>query len=300
MKFLRHSLALATLALVVVPLSAPFAAAATPSPQCIVSLSPTATETLFAIGAGSQVRAVDTDANFPLTGLPKIRINAFSPNVESIIGLCPVTAQHPSSKPDLVVISYDANDIAQKLTNLGIRVLTQDAPSTVAGAYAQITQLGAATGHRTTASALVATMKRHIAASLASVGAPSHLRVYYELDPGYYSLASNTFVGSLLKQLGLVNIADPKSTSADAGYPQLNAEYIVKANPQLIFAADTLCCRVTAATIGARPGFSLVAAVKNHQVVGLNDNIASRWGPRLVQLVATLATAVRAAEHASK
>jgi iron complex transport system substrate-binding protein len=265
------------------------------SPTCVVSLSPTATETLYAIGAGSQVKAVDNDSNFPTTGLPTKRINALSPSVEAILAICPKTASHPSSKPDLVIISFDANTIKEKLTALGVKVVEQDAATSVANALTQIRQLGALTGHQARANALAAALNRTIKSDIASV--PAHpkkvVRVYYELDPTYYSLTSTTFVGSLMKSLGLVNIADPKSTTADAGYPQLSAEYIVSANPTVIFLADTKCCHATLATVAKRPGFSKVSAVVHAHVVNLNDDVASRWGPRLGLLMNQLTAAVK-------
>lgn len=278
-----------------VPLSAPVASAASTSGRsCIVSLSPTATETLYAIGAGAQVQAVDKDSNFPTHGLPHKRIDAFNPSVEALLGICRPTAHHPSRKPDLVVISYDANDIAQKLAGLGVPVIQQDAPSTLGGAYAQMLQLGRLTGHLRAAQRLVASLKARIAADVRSV--PKHsasaIRVYYELDPTFYSVTSATFVGSLLKALGTTNIADAQSTSADAGYPQLSAEYIVSANPSVIFLADTICCHQSAATVAARPGFSQVSAVVHHHVYGLDDDIASRWGPRIGLLMDQLTRAI--------
>ncbi len=97
-----------------------------------------------------------------------------------------------------------------------------------------------------------------------------------------------------MKSLGLVNVADPENTTADAGYPQLSAEYIVSANPQLIFLADTVCCHVSAAVVAKRPGFRDVSAVKYGHVVGLNDDIASRWGPRLGILMNQITEAVKA------
>jgi iron complex transport system substrate-binding protein len=275
--------------------SAVTARAATVPPSCVVSLSPTATESLFAIGAGAQVKAVDKDSNYPTTGLPTKRINALNPSVEAIIAICPRTASHPSTKPDLVIISYDANTIKEKLTALGVKVVEQDAATSVANALSQIRQLGTLTGHVAKADALASSLKKTINADIASV--PAHptkkVRVYYELDPTYYSLTSTTFVGSLMKELGLVNIADPKSTSADAGYPQLSAEYIVSANPQLIFLADTKCCHQSLATVAKRAGFSKVSAVVNGHVVNLNDDIASRWGPRLGVLMNQLTAAVK-------
>ncbi|HVB71404.1 MAG TPA: ABC transporter substrate-binding protein [Acidimicrobiales bacterium] len=275
--------------------SAVMARAATAPPGCVVSLSPTATETLYAIGAGPQVKAVDKDSNYPTTGLPSKRINSLNPSVEAIIGICPRTASHPSAKPDLVIISYDANTIKEKLTALGVKVVEQDAATSVANALSQIRRLGSLTGHVMKANALASSLKKTINADIASV--PAHptkvIHVYYELDPTYYSLTSSTFVGSLMKALGLVNIADPKSTSADAGYPQLSAEYIVSANPQLIFLADTKCCHQSLATVAKRAGFSKVSAVVNDHVVNLNDDIASRWGPRLGILMNQLTAAVK-------
>jgi len=266
-------------------------------PQCIVSLSPTATETLFAIGAGKQVQAVDKDANFPTRGLPAKRINALNPSVESVIGICHTSAAHRSTKPDLVIISYDANSIKAKLSALGIRVIEQDAATSVSGALGQIKRLGELTGHAAKANALATSMATTIRADIASV--PAHpnqvINVYYELDPTFYSLTSSTFVGSLMKSLGLVNIADAHSTSADAGYPQLSAEYIVSANPQLVLLADTKCCSVTPSTVAARPGFGTVSAVKYGHVVNLDDDVASRWGPRLSLLMNELTAAVKSA-----
>jgi iron complex transport system substrate-binding protein len=294
-KPIRLVLAL-SLCVVALPLLSTTASAVS-APQCVVSLSPTATETLYAIGAGHQVQAVDTDSDFPTSGLPKKRINAISPSVEGVIGVCKTSTAHPSAKPDLVIISYDANEIKQKLTAVGVKVVEQDPPTNVAGALSQIEQLGTLTGHAKKADALAASVKETISADIASV--PKHpgktLTAYYELDTTHYSLTSSTFVGSLMKDLGIVNIADAKNTTADAGYPQLSAEYIIGANPKLIFLADTICCKASASTVAKRPGFSKIAAVEDGEVIGLNDDIASRWGPRLGLLMNQLTAAVKSA-----
>jgi iron complex transport system substrate-binding protein len=292
-KTLRFVLALLLSALALPLMGAASANAASPAkPHCIVSLSPTATETLYAIGAGAQVQAVDTDSNYPAKGLPTKRINALNPSVEAVLGICKATTSHPSTKPDLVVISYDANSIKEKLTNLGVKVVDQNAATSVAAALSQIRQLGALTGHQSTANALALSMDKAIKADIASV--PAHpskkITVYYEIGTNpYYSLTSQTFVGSLMKSLGLVNIADADATTADAGYPQLSAEYIVSANPKLIFLADS----VKPATVAKRSGFAKVSAVTNHHVVELNADVASRWGPRLVDLMNQLTIVVK-------
>ncbi len=301
--FKSHRLTFAVLICAsVLPFVGVTSAQAVTTPQCVVSLSPTATETLYAIGAGHQVQAVDKDANYPTAGLPTKRVDALNPSVEAIIGICQKTASHPSTKPDLVVISYDANSIKAKLAAVGVRVVEMDAPTTTAGALGQIVRLGQLTGHRATASRLARSLDRAMKSLVRSI--PAHpgkvLTAYYELDPTYYSLTSKTFVGSLLKSLGVVNIADAKSTSADAGYPQLSAEYVVSANPKLIFLADTVCCKASAASLAKRPGFSKVAAVKDGGVIALNDDVASRWGPRLVRLLQEMTVAVKGALHNAK
>ena len=290
-KSLRLVLALSVSVLALPLLDSALADASTP-PQCVVSLSPTATETLFAIGAGREVQAVDTDSDYPTSGLPTKRINALNPSVESVLGICKKTSSYPTTKPDLVIISYDANDIQQKLTNLGVKVVDQDAPATLGGAYQEIEQLGSLTGHVSKADALVASLKTTINADIASV--PAHpskkVTVYYEVDTNpYYSLTSDTFVGSLMKSLGLVNIADADSTTADAGYPELSAEYIASSNPKLIFLAGD----ASVASVAKRAGFKDISAVLNGHVIELNADIASRWGPRLGILMNDLTKAVK-------
>lgn len=293
---LRLALAL-FLSAFALPLITESVAGATAKPSCVVSLSPTATETLFAIGAGPQVQAVDKDSDYPTTGLPTKRIDSLNPSVEAVIGICKTTAQHPSAKPDLVVISYDANQIKEKLTAVGVKVVDQGPALTVNGALQQIKQLGALTGHATKADALAASIKSTIARDIASV--PKHpgktLTAYYELDTTYYSATSSTFVGSLLKSLGVVNIADAQNTTADAGYPQLSAEYILSADPKMIFLADTVCCKASPSSVAKRSGFSKITAVKDGEVIGLNDDVASRWGPRLILLMNQLTASVKGA-----
>jgi iron complex transport system substrate-binding protein len=96
---------------------------------------------------------------------------------------------------------------------------------------------------------------------------------------------------------GLKNIADAADKAADGGYPELTEEYILKAQPKIIFLADnqTADGGQTAVIVSARPGWSAIPAVKDHEVIGLNDDIASRWGPRLPQLVDEIAQAVEQA-----
>ena len=250
-------------------------------PARIVSLSPTATESLFAIGAGPQVVAVDDQSDYPKSA-PKTALSGFTPNVEAIAAY----------KPDLVVIAYDPKGLSQALGRLGITVLHQDGAKSFRGAYQQIRQLGMVTGHEAAATRLVTSMKTRIGRLVADAKkAKPGLTVYHELDPTLFSVTSKTFIGQVYSALGLKNIADA-ADSAGFGYPQLSAEYVVSADPDVIVLADTVCCGQKASTVAARPGWDHVSAIRTGSVVRIDDSIASRWGPRLVSFFRAVSSAL--------
>jgi iron complex transport system substrate-binding protein len=253
-------------------------------PARIVSLSPTATELLFAIGAGDQVVAVDSNSNYP-TQAPRTDLSAIQPNLEAIAG----------HRPDLVVYSDDPGELAAGLGKLAIPALAQPAATRLDDTYAQIDQLGRATGHTAEAGRLAATMREEIK-RIAGTSRPERpLTYYHELDKNLYTATSKTFIGQLYGQLGLRNIADAADKDG-SGYPQLSAEYLVKADPDLIFLADTKCCGQSARTVAARDGWGQLTAVRSGAVVELDDDVASRWGPRVVDFLETIAAKVEALE----
>ena len=254
-------------------------------PTAILSLSPTATEMLYAIGAGAQVKAVDKDSDYPAKA-PHTSIDPDSPNVESIA----------SYRPDLVVASQPPNGLGSELGKLGIPLIETAPASNLSQEYAQFVELGKVTGHQAAAKAEVARIRAQVARIVASVPKAAHpLTYYYELDQTYYSETSDTFIGQLLALFGLHSIADAaKGAAASGGYPQLSDEFIVKADPDYVVLADTLCCAQSAATVAARPGWSNLAAVRDGRVLALNDDIASRWGPRIVVLLADVASELKA------
>ena len=253
----------------------------TARPSRIVSLSPTATETLFAIGAGSQVVAVDDQSDYPKSA-PQTSLSGFTPNVEAIAAY----------RPDLVVIAYDPKGLSGALQRLGITVLHQDGAKSFKGAYQQIRQLGLVTDHGSAAVALVVRMKARIAAIVQHARPTGRrLSVYHELTPDLYSATSKTFVGQVYASLGLRNIADA-ADSVGTGYPQLSAEYVVSASPDVIVLADTVCCGEKPSTVAARPGWDRISAVRTGSIVRIDDSIASRWGPRLVNYFRALSSAL--------
>ena len=245
-------------------------------PEHIVSLSPTSTEVLFAIDAGAQVIAVDNQSNYPAEA-PVTDLTGFEPNLEAIAGY----------GADLVILMYDPGEAVAGLEALGIPVILHPAAWTLDDAYAQIEQVGAATGHPDDAANLVESMQARIAATTAKTDAGG-TTYYHELSPDFYTATSATFIGSLFGMLGLRNIADEADPDG-YGYPQLSAEHILAADPSLIFLADTLCCAQTSETVGERPGWDALTAVQDGAITELDDDIASRWGPRVVELVDAIA-----------
>jgi iron complex transport system substrate-binding protein len=257
-------------------------------PTAIVSMSPTATEMLYAIGAGSQVKAVDSNSDYPKNA-PITKLDALTPNVEAIVAY----------KPDLVVVSGDTTGLTAQLAKFGIPVLSDPAATNLTQEYQQFDELGKATGHVAQAKAEVSKIKGQIKQIVAT--APRHTKpitYYFELDQTYYSETSSTFIGQVLGLLGMKSIADAaKGAASSGGYPQLSAEFIIKSNPNYVFLADTICCGQNAKKVAQRPGWAALSAVKDGQIVGLNDDIASRWGPRIVDLLGTVANALKRHSH---
>jgi len=258
-------------------------------PEAIVSLSPTATEMLFAIGAGDQVVAVDDFSNFPPEA-PMTDLSGFDPNVEAIIAY----------DPDLVVLSGDRNDVVAGLDAVDVPTIVLDSATTIDDTYTQIEVLGTATGHVGDAAELVGQMQADIEALAAEVPERDEpLTYYHELDDTLFSVTSQTFIGEIYALAGLENVADAADANGEAGgYPQLSPELIVEADPDLIFLADTKCCAQDAETVAARPGFAELSAVRNGNVIELDDDIASRWGPRIVDFLEVIVEATSQVETA--
>ncbi len=251
-------------------------------PERIVSLSPSATETLFAIGAGDQVVAVDSFSYFPAEA-PVTDLSAFEPNLEAVAAF----------DPDLVVTSFDPDNLlTDGFAELGVPVLVQFSAFSIEDAYSQMENLGLATGNADGAADLVARMRADIetiAATLPDDAEP--VRVYHELDPTFFSATSATFIGEIYALAGVENIADAADPDGEAfGFPQLSAEYILTADPELIVYTDAY--GETPDDVIARPGFEALTASTNGDVLEVSSDISSRWGPRIVDFFETIVKAL--------
>lgn len=246
----------------------------TEQPQQIVSLSPTATEMLFAIGAGDAVVAADSYSNYPAEA-PTTELSGFEPNVEAIVGYA----------PDLVIASSDPGDLVSSLSEVGVPAIILAPAVTIDDTYTQLEQLGAVTGHIADAAEVAGQMQTDIDELLAEVPADAEPVTYFhELDPNLYTVTSGTFIGALYDMAGFTNVAD-QAPDAAGGFPQLSPEFIVTANPDVIFFADGGAGGVVAEDIAARPGWDQIAAVQQDRIVEVDPDIASRWGPRVVDFL---------------
>jgi iron complex transport system substrate-binding protein len=254
------------------------------SPSAIISLSASATEMLYALDADDQILAVDDFSNFPPEAADKMAgLDAFQPNVESVAAL----------EPDLVITDGTNSDFLAQLDSLGIAHWEGAAPASFDDIYTQIEQLGATIGRVGEAAELVVQMRADIeavVAELPELDAP--MSYYHELDDTYFSVTSDTFIGAVYAEAGLENIADE---AGDLGpYPQLSAEFILESDPDLVFLACTKYCGETAETVAARPGWDVASAVVNNGVIEMDDDIVSRWGPRVVDFLQSVGDAIHA------
>lgn len=252
-------------------------------PETIVSISPTGTEMLFAVGAGDQVVAVDEYSYFPAEA-PVTDLSGFTPNVEAIAAY----------DPDLVVVSDDIDGLVGALTGLGIPTLQLAGfeVTSLDDVYRQIETVGVATGHGRQAAELTAEMRAEVESLLAGIDqADAGLTYYHELDSTFYTVTSSTFIGYLYSLFGLENIADPADADGQAfGYPQLSEEFIIEADPDFIFITD--CCGDTAATVAERPGWAELSAIRSRSVVVFDTDVSSRWGPRIVEYLRGISRAI--------
>lgn len=251
-------------------------------PDSIVSLSATATEMLFAIGAGEQVVAVDDQSTYPADA-PLTDLSGFAPNVEAILGY----------SPDLVIIAHDPGDLIASLEAQNVPVISYGSAFTLDDTYRQIEGLGLATGHAeeaVIANELIGTDLDEIVADAPEI--PEGTDYYHEVDNTYFTATSSTFLGQIYSMFGLENIADPADADGAAfGFPQLASEFIVDADPDLIFLGNALYGE-SVETVSARPGWETMTAVEEGVIFELDSDVVSRWGPRVVDFAQSVSDAL--------
>jgi iron complex transport system substrate-binding protein len=245
-------------------------------PDRIVSLSASATQMLYAIGAGSQVVAVDKYSTYP-PDAPRTTFTGYESSAEDYLYL----------RPDLVIFAFETGTLIQQLRVLHIPALLLPPATSMPGVYSQLAELGAATGHQNGARGAESSLARYLSSAARTAGGSGRGKTYYiEVDPTYYTPTSHTFIGAEFSLFGMVDIAD--AAGHGTAYPQISAEYVLKENPDYVFLADSVCCHQTAGAFAGRPGFSVLSAVRLHHVIAVNDSVASQWGPHTIETFVSL------------
>ena len=253
--------------------------------QRVLSMAPSNTEILFAIGAGSQVVGRDSLSDYPAEAADITDIGSTfeALNTEAIVSL----------KPDLVLAAeINTPEQVKQLEDLGLTVYYLKNPVTLEEMYDNLAIVAQLTGHEDEAAALVESLKARVAAVDEKI-APLSSRpgVFYELDatdPAKpYTAGKGTFITLLIDRAGGYNIA-----SDIEGYPQFSLEQVVTADPAFIILGDARY-GITPESIAQRPGWENLSAVKNGNILPFNDDLASRPGPRLVDALEELAKILR-------
>lgn len=247
-------------------------------PERIISLSPGATEILFALGAGGRVVAVDRFSDYPADTAALPQLEYSSPDPEAALAL----------DPDLVILATRQREQVQQFRDLGMRVLFLSEPTDIEGVYAHVALLGALTGAAEQAAAVEAEMRGRIDAVAAEVADATPVRVLYELSPDLYTVAPDTFIGSLIAMVGGENIA----AGATSPFPQLTAEAVLAADPEVVLLSDAESAGETAESVAARPGWDGVSAVTTGRIVPIDPDIVNRPGPRLADGIEAIARAL--------
>ena len=244
------------------------------SPKRIISLSPSITEILFEIGSGNQVIAVDNLSNYP-NEAPITDISAYDPNVEAISLL----------NPDLVILSYNIKNLKTALKKIGIETIYLPAPLNFEDILDQIDYLGLQTGNEDKAKKLISKMKNRMKTLQKLRENETATKIYHEIDPNYYSPSKFSFIGDIYQKLNYKNVAD-KADISNLGYPKLSPELIISENPDLIVLPGKDNKYVE--KVKLRPGWSYIEAVKKNNFLLTNNDIASRWGPRILNFASIL------------
>jgi iron complex transport system substrate-binding protein len=255
------------------------------TPRRIVSLAPSVTEILFAVGAGAQVVGDTKYCNYPSEAKALLKIGGYTAktiNIEAVVDLMPdlVIAGTASQKP-----------VVEALEKLNISVLVS-APDSFEALYASIEQIGAVTNHVQQAEALVTQMRKRVdavTAKVATVPADQRPSVFWEVfDEPLTAAGPNTFIGQMIQLVGATNIF----ADAREDYPQVSAELVLERNPDIILGPTTQSAKLTPDLVAQRPGWANMMAVRNRRVYLLDSDMSSRAGPRLADALEALAKAL--------
>jgi iron complex transport system substrate-binding protein len=250
--------------------------------QRVISLAPSNTEILFAVGAGKQVVGREDFSNYPeeAKSLPSVGGSMGKYSLEEIAKL----------QPDLILASpLTAAEVVQSLKTITPSVFLLPNPKDMEGLFTNLTTVGTLTGHKAEADKLVSELRARVEAVQKKIAPLSNApKVFYELDATEpakpYTAGPGSFVDMLIGMAGGYNIGK----SLQGEWAQISQEALIVENPDVIVLGDSPY-GVTPEAVTARPGWEQIGAVKNGRVLSFNDDLVSRPGPRMVQGLEELA-----------
>lgn len=249
-------------------------------PQRIVSLAPSNTEVLYALGLGARVVGVTEYCDYPAEAKQKPKVGGFSKiDLERVVGL----------NPDLVLATnIHTKSVVPELAKRGLTVVVVE-PKNVNDVLTKITFIGKITGASDAAAQLTAQMKTRIEAVTTKVATvKTKPRVFYEIDKSLYTPGPGSYIDDLLIKAGGINIA----ADAKSSYVQLSPEVIIAKDPEVILLGDMLFGE-SPESVKARPGWANISAIKNNRVIPIADeNLVARPGPRVVEGLELIARAL--------
>ncbi len=255
------------------------------APGSVVSLAPSLTEVLFAVGAGEIVKGVTTYCNYPPEAVSIEKIGGFSAktiSIEAILAL----------QPDIVFADLTRHgSVVETLERYGITVVVTDA-TTIDEIYDVIRMTGAATGNKSTADALIESMRSRIdSISRITRGIPleERPRVFWEVfDEPLMTAGPDTFIGQLIDIAGGVNIFSDVSES----WPKISDEELLSRNPEVLMSSDSHGEKFTLEILTARTGWQALSAVKSGRAYLFDGDMVSRPGPRIADVLSEMAAAL--------
>ncbi len=250
------------------------------APQRIVSLAPSNTEVVYALGQGPLVVGVTDYCDYPPEAKQKPKVGGYAKiDLEKVVGL----------SPDLVLAtSIHVKSIVPELERRGLVVVVVE-PKNVEDVLTKITLVGKLTGASKQATNLTMQLKNRVDAVTAQVAsAKSKPRVFYEIDKTLFTPGPGSFIDDMIAKAGGSNIA----ADAKSGYAQLTPEVVIARDPEIIFLGDMFYGE-TPDKVKERPGWANLTAVKSGRVIPLIDeNLFSRPGPRVVDGLEWLARSI--------
>lgn len=252
------------------------------APQRVISLAPSNTEILYAVGAGSLMVGRDDFSNYPeeVVSLPSVGGSMGDYNLEQITSL----------QPDLVLAAeINTPEQVKALEDIGIQVYYLSNPTDLEGVFQNLLIVGELTGRQSQAAELAASLRARVETVQQKLaGISERPMVFYELDGSEpakpWTAGKGTFMDLLIQLAGGENIG----ASMESSWGQLSLEALLLANPDVILLGDA-AYGVTVEQVAARAGWEAIKAVQNQQIVPFNDDMASRPGPRLVDGLEILA-----------